>query len=253
MTEMKAENALKEDEKLIKNKQLVYYTVNLNGAGVNHSDTITYQSLDDAVKAYQESDAGGKRIGFSLNGKEVDIAYFGSDGINHMMKQEYIVREFNSATSEEMENILQNVKLLQSVLVLENEESQNNKLETEQKIDSMTPEEKEDLVQAVDFAIDYGQQEHVSEEDMELYEQILEERNQVLEFDGKDNKRILSEREIATLDAPTDRDIAYDKLQDRYNFQSHNNHSPQLGSTEDKLREENLGIMEEIDLEIEIN
>lgn len=128
MTDRKAENALKEDEKLVKNKQLVYYTMNLNGVGVNHSDTITYQNLDDAVKAYQESDAGGKRIGFSLNGKEVGIAYFGSDGINHMMDKEYIVREFNSATSEEMENILQNVKLLQSVLAQENEESQNNVL-----------------------------------------------------------------------------------------------------------------------------
>lgn len=136
MTERKVENALKEDEKLIKNKQLVYYTVNLNGAGVNHLDTITYQSLDDAVKAYQESDAGGKRIGFSLNGKEVGIAYFGSDGINHMMDQEYIVRGFNSATSEEMENILQNVKLLQSVLVPENEESQNNVLSESQNNDA---------------------------------------------------------------------------------------------------------------------
>lgn len=43
------------------------------------------------------------------------------------------------------------------------------------------------------------------------------EKNQVPEFDGKDNKRILSEREITTLDAPTDIDMAYDKLQDRYN------------------------------------
>ncbi|MCI9126881.1 MAG: hypothetical protein HFG28_06765 [Eubacterium sp.] len=126
MTDRKAENALKEDEKLVKNKQLVYYTMNLNGVGVNHSDTITYQNLDDAVKAYQESDAGGKRIGFSLNGKEVGIAYFGSDGINHMMDKEYIVREFNSATPEEMENILQNVKLLQSVFVPKNEKIQNN-------------------------------------------------------------------------------------------------------------------------------
>lgn len=41
--------------------------------------------------------------------------------------------------------------------------------------------------------------------------------------------------------------------EDRYNSKSYNNLSPQLGSTEDKLKQENLGIMEEIDLEIEIN
>lgn len=97
------------------------------------------------------------------------------------------------------------------------DEIKKNELEEDRKIDSMTPEEKEDHVQVVDFAIDYGQQEYISEEDMELYEQIIEERNQVPEFDGKDNKRILSERENNTLDAPTDIDRAYDKLQELYN------------------------------------
>ncbi len=38
--------------------------------------------------------------------------------------------------------------------------------------------------------------------------------------------------------------------EDRYNSKSYNNLSPQLGSTEDKLRQENLEIMEEMDLEI---
>lgn len=133
MSERKVENTMKEDEKVTEKKQLEYYTMNLNGVGVGRgAATVTYKKLDDAIKAYQESDAGGKRIGFSLNGKEVGIVYFGSDGINHMMDQEYIVREFNSVTSEEMENILQNVKLLQSVLAPENEEIQNNVLSESQ-------------------------------------------------------------------------------------------------------------------------
>lgn len=105
---------------------------------------------------------------------------------------------------------------------------QKNEQEIDRIIDGMTPEEKEDHVQAVEFAIDYGQQEYISEEDMKLYEQIIDERkenrnksrgkNQVLEFDGKDNKRILSESEIATMDAPTHIDVFHDKLQEMYDL-----------------------------------
>lgn len=137
MSERKVENIIKEDEKATEKKRLEYYTMNLNGTGVDKdATTVTYQKLDDAIKAYQESDAGGKRIGFSLNGKEVGIAYFGSDGINHMMNQEYIVRGFNKATSEEMENILQNVRLLQSSLVTNHEESQKDVVSEEKNNDA---------------------------------------------------------------------------------------------------------------------
>lgn len=55
----------------------------------------------------------------------------------------------------------------------------NQKGETEDlnKIDTMTPEEKEDHVQAVEAAIDYGNQKMLTDEDMELYRQIIEERH----------------------------------------------------------------------------
>lgn len=66
-----------------------------------------------------------------------------------------------------------------SFQLLKNDEiKQKNEQEIDRIIDGMTPEEKEDHVQAVEFAIDYGQQEYISEEDMKLYEQIIDERKE---------------------------------------------------------------------------
>lgn len=116
----------REKEEKKTQKKLEFYI-----SAVGDSEQTKYEKLDDAVKAYLESNKDFKQIGFSLRGLDIEVADLASfsDNMNHIRKPEVVSRLFRDAidaTDEEIGNILENLERLREPLMKDNVEIQKH-------------------------------------------------------------------------------------------------------------------------------
>ena len=122
--------------------RLEYYTMYLDGNIFGDNTESRYSNLEEAVNAYIESDSGAKKIGISIDGKDVGIAYFDNiNNVNRVMDKSYVQRGFYKVTPEELNDILEHKARIDELLHEDNiKREQMTGMHSEQG-DKITPEE----------------------------------------------------------------------------------------------------------------